>query len=106
MKGKTKELIVQQVLRHYFCNVCEEGWPENPLEFLKKYDNGDRDWDDGIINNVAVGFDEGDEEYRRMEVWAPFISNGYLHRLVSESISESISMVDMILAIEMNTEEP
>lgn len=47
-----KQYALNQALGHYFCNVGEEDWPNNPLDLLSKGE-----------------FEDGDKE---MTPWEPF----------------------------------
>lgn len=56
MDEKIKELAHQKALEHFFSNIGDEDWPENPDAFLEKCDSG----------CLAV------ELFPQMVVWEPF----------------------------------
>ena len=70
MNKKIKELARQKTFEHFFSNVGEEDWPENPDVLLESYDNG----------ILAI------ELPPEMEVWEPFesYSVGELKQLMSD----------------------
>lgn len=61
-KKRIEERALHMALSNYFCNVDDEGWPEDPIDFLNKI--GDSCCYGAItLNGEEPNYDDPDCEY-------------------------------------------
>lgn len=69
-KKKIKEKALCMAFSDYFCNVNDEGWPDDPIDFLQKANN---DYHSDItISGDEPNYDDPEAEYM---VVADYVNN-------------------------------
>lgn len=60
-RKKIKDKALLMALCDYFCNVNDEGWPDNPLDFLKKANSSY--YSEITISGDEPDYDDPEAEY-------------------------------------------
>lgn len=60
-RKKIKDKTLLMALCDYFCNVNDEGWPDNPLDFLKKANSSY--YSEITISGDEPDYDDPEAEY-------------------------------------------
>lgn len=66
VNDKIREMAHEEAFKHYFCNVGESDWPDDPDAFMDKVDR-DEEYECG-----ADELSYEDENGKCMDIWAPF----------------------------------
>lgn len=66
VNDKIKEMAHEEAFKHYFCNVGDYDWPDDPDAFMDKADQ-DEEYECG-----ADELSYEDENGKCMNIWAPF----------------------------------
>lgn len=67
VNDKIKEMAHEEAFKHYFCNVGEDSWPDDPDAFMDKIDSQSEEYE-----CEAVELMYEDESEKSMDIWAPF----------------------------------
>lgn len=65
VSDKIKEMAHKEAFRHYFCNVDDYDWPDDPDAFMDKVESQNEECE-------AIELSYDDENEKCMDVWAPF----------------------------------
>lgn len=67
VNDKIKEMAHEEAFKHYFSNVDNHDWPDDPDAFMDKVDSQDEEYECG-----ADELSYEDENGKCMDIWAPF----------------------------------
>ena len=67
INDKIKEMAHEEAFKHYFCNVGEDDWPDDPDAFMDKIESQS---EEDECEAVELIYD--DESGKCMDIWAPF----------------------------------
>ena len=67
VNDKIKEMVHEEAFKHYFCNVGEDDWPDDPDAFIDKIESQNEE-----CEYEAVELSCDDENGKCMDIWAPF----------------------------------
>jgi len=67
VNDKIREMACKEAFKHYFCNVGDSDWPDDPDAFMDKVESQSEE-----DECEAAELSYEDENGKCMDIWAPF----------------------------------